>query len=225
MIAQTLVNLSAGARARLSGIIASLAILVIILFGAPIIERVPMAALTGVMIMVAIGTFEWVSFRIINKMPKHDIIVGMLVAAITIWLHNLALAVLIGVIISALVFAWESAKRIRARKYIDEAGVKHYEIYGPLFFGSVTAFNEKFDIQNDPEEIIIDFKESRVADMSGIEALNKITERYQKAGKKLHLRHLSADCRQLLKNAEGIIDVNIIEDPSYKVATDKISLH
>lgn len=221
MIAQTLVNLSAGARARLSGIIASLTILFIILFGAPLIERLPMAALTGVMVMVAIGTFEWVSFRIINKMPKHDIIVGVLVAAITIWLHNLALAVLIGVIISALVFAWESAKRIRARKYIDSTGVKHYEIYGPLFFGSAAAFAEKFDVQNDTEEIIIDFKESRVADMSGIEALNKITERYQKAGKKLHLRHLSADCRQLLKNAEAVIDVNIIEDPEYKVATEK----
>lgn len=222
MIAQTLVNLSAGARARLSGIIASLTILLIILFGAPIIERVPMAALTGVMIMVAIGTFEWISFRIINKMPKHDIIVGILVAVITVWLHNLALAVLIGVIISALVFAWESAKRIRARKYIDDAGVKHYEIYGPLFFGSVTAFNEKFDVQNDPQEIIIDFKESRVADMSGIDALNKITERYHKAGKKIHLKHLSPDCRQLLKNAETIIDVNIIEDPTYHIATDKI---
>jgi len=221
MIAQTLVNLSAGARARLSGIIASFTILAIILFGAPIIERIPMAALTGVMIMVAIGTFEWASFRIINKMPKSDIIVGLLVAVITIWLHNLALAVLIGVVISALVFAWESAKRIRARKYIDEEGIKHYEIFGPLFFGSVTAFNEKFDVANDPDEVIIDFKESRVADMSGIEALNKITERYHKAGKKLHLRHLSADCRQLLKNAEAVIDVNIIEDPAYKVATDR----
>lgn len=221
MIAQTLVNLSAGARARLSGIIASFTILAIILFGAPIIERIPMAALTGVMIMVAIGTFEWASFRIINKMPKSDIIVGLLVAVITIWLHNLALAVLIGVIISALVFAWESAKRIRARKYIDEQGIKHYEIFGPLFFGSVTAFNEKFDVKNDPDEVIIDFKESRVADMSGIEALNKITERYHKAGKKLHLRHLSADCRQLLKNAEAVIDVNIIEDPAYMVATNR----
>jgi SulP family sulfate permease len=221
MIAQTLVNLSAGARARLSGIIASLTILLIILFGAPVIERLPMAALTGVMIMVAIGTFEWVSFRIINKMPKHDIVVGILVAAITIYLHNLALAVLIGVIISALVFAWESAKRIRARKYIDAQGVKHYEIYGPLFFGSVSAFNEKFDIAGDPEDVIIDFKDSRVADMSGIDALNKLTERYAKAGKKLHLRHLSADCRQLLKNAESIIEVNILEDPQYKVATEK----
>jgi len=221
MIAQTLVNLSAGARARLSGIIASLTILLIILFGAPIIERVPMAALTGVMIMVAIGTFEWISFRIINKMPKQDIFVGILVAAITIYLHNLALAVLIGVIISALVFAWESAKRIRAKKYLDENGVKYYEIYGPLFFGSVTAFNEKFEVSTDPETVVIDFKDSRVADMSGIEALNKLTERYHKAGKTLHLRHLSDDCKTLLKNAGSIIDVNIIEDPTYKVATDR----
>ncbi len=221
MIAQTLVNLSAGARARLSGIIASLTILCIILFGAPIIERVPMAALTGVMIMVAIGTFEWVSFRIINKMPRQDVFVGILVALVTIWLHNLALAVLIGVIISALVFAWESAKRIRARKYIDEDGVKHYEIYGPLFFGSVTTFNEKFDVAGDPAEVIIDFKDSRVADMSAIEALNKLTERYRQAGKQLHLRHLSEDCRRLLQNADDIIDVNIIEDPAYRVATEK----
>lgn len=217
MIAQTLVNLSAGARARLSGIVAALTILLIILIGAPVIERVPMAALTGVMIMVAVGTFEWLSFRIINKMPKQDIFVGVLVALITIWIHNLALAVLIGVIISALVFAWESAKRIRARKYIDINGAKHYEIYGPLFFGSVTAFNEKFDVPNDPSEVIIDFKDSRVADMSGIDALNKLTERYHKAGKKLHLKHLSADCRLLLKNADEVIDVNILEDPTYVV--------
>jgi len=221
MIAQTLVNLSAGARARLSGIIASLTILVIILFGAPVIERVPMAALTGVMIMVAIGTFEWISFRIINKMPKQDIFVGILVAAITIYLHNLALAVLIGVIISALVFAWESAKRIRARKYTDENGVKYYEIYGPLFFGSVTGFNEKFDVAHDPEKVIIDFKDSRIADMSGIEAINKLTARYHQAGKTLHLRHLSEDCKTLLANAGSVIEVHILEDPTYKVATDR----
>ncbi len=221
MIAQTLVNLSAGSRARLSGIVAALTILLIILYGAPIIGQLPMAALVGVMIMVAIGTFEWASFRIINKMPRHDIFVGILVAVITVLLHNLALAVLIGVIISALVFAWESAKRIRARKYIDEAGIKHYEIFGPLFFGSVTAFTEKFDVKNDPDEVIIDFKESRISDMSGIEALNKLTERYASAGKKLHLRHLSSDCRLLLKNAEAVIDVNIIEDPNYRVAIEK----
>ncbi|RZM25772.1 MAG: SulP family inorganic anion transporter [Pedobacter sp.] len=222
MIAQTLVNLSAGARSRLSGIIASVTILLIVLVGAPVIERVPMAALTGVMIMVAIGTFEWMSLRIINKMPRQDIFVGILVAAITVWLHNLALAVLIGVIISALVFAWESAKRIRARKYVDAEGVKHYEIFGPLFFGSVTAFNEKFDVQDDPENVVIDFKESRVADMSGIEALNKLTERYRKAGKQLSLKHLSPDCRVLLENAADVIEVNIVEDPNYRVATDKI---
>ncbi|WP_341835327.1 SulP family inorganic anion transporter [Chitinophaga pollutisoli] len=220
MIAQTLVNLSAGARARLSGIVAALTILLIILFGSPVIERLPMAALTGVMIMVAIGTFEWASFRIINKMPRQDIFVGVLVAVITIWLHNLALAVLIGVIISALVFAWESAKRIRARKYTDDNGVRHYEIYGPLFFGSVAAFNEKFDVKEDPEEVIIDFKDSRVADMSGIDALNKLTERYAREGKKLHLRHLSEDCRQLLRNAASVIEVNILEDPGYRVATE-----
>ncbi len=218
MIAQTLVNLSAGARARLSGIIASLTILAVILFGAPIIERLPMAALTGVMIMVAIGTFEWMSFRIINKMPRQDIFVGILVAVITVWLHNLALAVLVGVVISALVFAWDSAKRIRARKYVDEQGRKHYEIYGPLFFGSVSTFLEKFDIANDPEEVIIDFRDSRVADMSGIEALNKLTSKYRETGKKLQLKHLSEDCRLLLNNAAEVINVNILEDPIYHVA-------
>ena len=220
MIAQTLVNLSAGSRARLSGIIAAITILLIILFGAPVIEQLPIAALVGVMIMVSIGTFEWASFRIFNKMPKHDIFVLITVALITILLHNLALAVLIGVIISALVFAWESAKRIRARKYIDEDGVKHYEIFGPLFFGSTTAFSEKFDISNDPDEVIIDFKESRIMDMSAIEALNKLTERYAKVHKKIHLRHLSSNCRQLLHNADEIIDVNILEDPTYKVMAD-----
>ena len=168
MIAQTLVNLSAGSRARLSGIVAALTILLIILFGAPVIELVPIAALVGVMVMVAIGTFEWASFKALRRMPRSDIFVMILVTLITVVLHNLALAVLIGVIISALVFAWESAKRISARKYIDEEGVKHYEIYGPLFFGSITAFNNKFDVANDPEEVIIDFEESRVSDMSAI---------------------------------------------------------
>jgi len=221
MIAQTLVNLSSGSRARLSGIIAALTILAIILVGAPVIELLPMAALVGVMIMVAFGTFEWASFRALTKMPKHDIFVMLIVTLITVFLHNLALAVLIGVIISALVFAWDNAKRIRARKRIDEDGVKHYEIYGPLFFGSTTMFNSKFDVVNDPDEVVVDFSESRVVDMSAIEALNKLTERYHKAGKKIHLKHLSRDCRVLLSNAEAIIDINIIEDPTYRVVTDK----
>ena len=175
MIGQSLINISSGARARLSVIVASVMLLVFIMFGADYIERMPIAALTGLMIMVAIGTFEWASVRAIGKMPNRDNLVGFIVAAITVLLHNLALAVLIGVIIYALVFAWENAKRIRARKYIDEDGVKHYEIYGPLFFGSAQAFAGKFDVKSDPDSVIIDFKESRVNDMSGIEALNKIT--------------------------------------------------
>jgi len=222
MIGQSLINISAGARARLSGIVAAVMLLVFIMFGANLVEQLPMAALTGLMIMVAIGTFEWASLRTINKMPPSDIFVMVVVTGITAVLHNLALAVLIGVIIAALVFAWDNAKRIRARKRIDEDGVKHYEIYGPLFFGSVTVFNEKFDVQNDPDEVIIDFRESRVVDMSAIEALNKITERYQKAGKKVHLQHLSPDCRKLLKNADKIIDVNVLEDPNYKLVVDRI---
>jgi len=146
----------------------------------------------------------------------------VVVTLVTVFLHNLALAVIIGVIIAALVFAWDNAKRIRARKRIDEHGIKHYEIYGPLFFGSITVFNEKFDVLNDPDEVIIDFKESRVVDMSAIEALNRITERYSKVGKKVHLRHLSKDCQVLLKNADEIIDVNVIEDPSYKLVIDRV---
>ncbi|MES2629460.1 MAG: SulP family inorganic anion transporter [Bacteroidota bacterium] len=218
MIAQSFVNISAGSRARLSGIIAALTILIIILFGAPVIERLPMAALVGVMIMVAIGTFEWVSLKIINKMPRHDIVVGMLVAAITVWLHNLALAVLIGVVISALVFAWESAKRIRITHHTNDRGIKQYEIYGPLFFGSTTTFLEKFDVSGDPDEVIIDFKESRLADMSAIDAVNKLTDRYRKANKTLRLLHLSDDCKLLLKNAGAVIEVNLIEDPKPRIA-------
>ncbi len=222
MIGQSLINVSNGARARLSGIVAALMLLVFIMFGSSLIERVPMAALTGLMIMVAIGTFEWASLRTIRRMPKSDILVMVLVTLVTIFLHNLALAVLIGVVISALVFAWDNAKRIRARKRLDEEGIKHYEMYGPLFFGSVSAFHDKFDVLNDPDEVIIDFAESRVVDMSAIEALNKVTERYRKVGKKVHLRHLSPDCRQLLQNAEAIIDVNVMEDPTYKVAVDSL---
>ncbi|MBT8314123.1 MAG: SulP family inorganic anion transporter [Maribacter sp.] len=222
MIGQSLINTSSGARARLSGITAAIMLLVFIMFGSSLIERLPMAALVGLMFMVAIGTFEWASFKTFRKMPNSDVIVMVLVTLITAITHNLAIAVLFGVIIAALAYSWENAKRIRARKYVDDDGVKHYEIYGPLFFGSTTLFAEKFDVKNDPEEVIIDFQESRVADMSGIEALNKITERYAKAGKKIHLKHLSKDCIRLLENADDIIDVNVLEDPTYKVVVDKV---
>ncbi|MHA7609822.1 SulP family inorganic anion transporter [Elizabethkingia meningoseptica] len=217
MVAQTLVNIGAGARTRISAIIGALSILLIIIVGSPVIDQIPMAALVGVMMMVAIGTFQWVSLRIVNKMPKSDIFVGILVAAITVILHNLALAVLVGVIISALVFAWDNAKRIRARKSVDEEGNKVYEIYGPLFFGSTTAFADKFDVLHDTDKVIVDFKESRVADMSAIEALKKLTEQYKNHNKQLVLRHLSADCIRLLENAGGFIEINIEEDPTYNV--------
>tara|TARA_B100000949_G_scaffold232088_1_gene245562 strand:+ start:9535 stop:11058 length:1524 start_codon:yes stop_codon:yes gene_type:complete len=220
MIGQSLINTSNGARARLSGIFAALMLLVFIMFGSSLIEKVPMAALTGLMIMVALGTFEWASLKTFRRMPKSDVLVMVLVTLVTVFLHNLALAVLVGVIISALVFAWDNAKRIRARKSMDEEGVKHYEIYGPLFFGSTTLFAEKFDVLNDPEEVVIDFAESRLVDMSAIEAVNKITERYRKVGKKVHLKHLSRDCRRLLANADDIIEVNVLEDPTYKVVVD-----
>ena len=222
MIGQSLINTSSGARARLSGITAAVMLLVFIMFGSDLIEKLPMAALVGLMFMVAIGTFEWASFKTFRKMPTSDVIVMVLVTLITAITHNLAIAVLFGVILSALAYSWENAKRIRARKYVDDNGIKHYEIFGPLFFGSTTAFAEKFDVQNDPEEVIIDFQESRVADMSAIEALNKITERYQAVNKKVHLRHLSKDCVRLLENADDIIDVNVLEDPTYKVVVDKV---
>ncbi len=222
MIGQSIINVSSGGRSRISGIVAAIALLLFVLFGSSLIEKVPMAALVGVMFMVSIGTFEWASLKVFRKVPQTDIIVMILVTLVTVIFGNLAVAVLIGVVISALAFAWESAKRIRARKIVDQNGIKHYEIFGPLFFGSVTTFQEKFDVLNDPDEIIIDFKESRVVDHSAIEALNKVTERYRKVGKKVHLRHLSEDCLVLLNNASEIIDVNYWEDPHYKVIENKL---
>ena len=217
MIAQTFVNLDAGSRSRLGPAIGAITILIIILIGAPVIEKIPMAALVGVMMMVAISTFKWGFFKLITKMPKSDVFVSILVAIITIVLHNLALAVFVGVIVSALVFAWDNAKRIRARKSIDENGRKIYEIYGPLFFGSTSTFLEKFEINSDPKEIIINLKESRIVDMSAIEALNIITSKYAQQDKIVILRHLSKDSIRLLENAKSVIEVNIEEDPTYNV--------
>ena len=219
MIGQSIINIKSGGRGRLSGITASLALLFFILFGSNYIEQVPIAALVGVMFMVVIGTFAWSSFKVWNKVPKADVVVIVLVTLLTV-LFDLAIAVLAGVVVSSLVFAWENAKRIRARKRIDEHGVKHYEIYGPLFFGCIELFNSKFDPKNDPDEVIIDFKESRIVDQSAIECVNKLTERYLKNGKNIHLRHLSPDCVKLIEKAEKICDVNVLEDPDYFVAID-----
>jgi SulP family sulfate permease len=219
MIGQSIINIKSGGRGRLSGIVAAVSLLAFILFASTYIEMIPIAALVGVMFMVVIGTFAWSTFNIINKIPVSDLIVIILVTGLTV-IFDLAIAVLAGVVVSALVFAWENAIRIRARKKIDEHGIKHYEIYGPLFFGSTTLFNSKFDVQNDPKEVIVDFKESRIMDQSAIEAVNKLAERYEKLGKTIHLRHLSKDCIKLVKKAEAICVVNVLEDPNYFVAID-----
>jgi SulP family sulfate permease len=219
MIGQSIINIKSGGRGRLSGITAALALLGFILFGASYIEQVPIAALVGVMFMVVFGTFAWSSFQVWNKVPRSDVIVIVLVTLLTV-IFDLAIAVLAGVVVSSLVFAWENAKRIRARKHLDEHGVKHYEIYGPLFFGSIELFNSKFDVQNDPDEVVIDFKDSRILDQSAIECVNKLTERYLKKGKNIHLRHLSSDCVKLIQKAEKICDVNVLDDPDYFVAID-----
>ena len=219
MIGQSIINIKSGGRGRLSGITAALSLLAFILFASDYIEMVPIAALVGVMFMVVIGTFAWNTFRIINKVPLSDVFVIILVTVLTV-VFDLALAVISGVIVSALVFAWENSLMIRARKHTDKHGIKHYEIYGPLFFGSIELFNSKFDVKNDPEEVVIDFAESRVVDQSAIESLNKLAERYQKNGKTIHLRHLAPDCVKLIKKAEKICDVNVLEDPDYFVSID-----
>jgi len=219
MIGQSIINIKSGGRGRLSGLTAAIGLLCFILFGANIIEQIPIAALVGVMFMVVIGTFAWNTFKILNKVPLTDVIVMLIVTGMTV-AFDLAIAVFCGVVISALVFSWENAVRIRARKRIDSEGTKHYEIYGPLFFASTTAFLSKFDVSNDPNRVIIDFQESRIMDQSAIESINKLAERYQQAGKNIQLKHLSADCTKLINKAKKICDINIMEDPDYFVAVD-----
>ena len=219
MIGQSIINIKGGGRTRLSGIVAALALLGFILFASGLIEQVPIAALVGVMFMVVIGTFAWSSFRILNKIPFTDVIVLVAVSTLTV-VFDLAIAVISGVIISALVFSWENAKRIRARKYIKDDGTKVYEIWGPLFFGSIQAFNSKFDVKNDPDKVEIDFIESRVSDHSALEALFNLVEKYEAAGKKVHIKHLSEDCQVLMIKASpklaNVIEENI-DDPRYHV--------
>ena len=222
MIGQSIINIKGGGRGRLSGITAAVMLLIFILFASSYIEQVPIAALVGVMFMVVIGTFAWSSFRIMNKIPMSDLIVLILVSGLTV-IFDLAIAVIAGVIVSALVFSWENAKRIRARKRIKKDGTKVYEIWGPLFFGSITAFNDKFDVKNDPESVEIDFVESRISDHSALEAIFVLVEKYQAVGKKITLKHLSADCKVLLYKANPIFHQVIeedIEDPRYHLAAN-----
>ena len=222
MIGQSIINVNSGGRGRLSGITAAVFLLCFILFGSSLIEQIPIAALVGVMFMVVIGTFAWSSFRILRKIPVSDAIVLVAVSAITVW-QDLAVAVITGVIMSALVFAWNSATRIRARKRMKEDGTKVYEIWGPLFFGSVQAFNSKFDPKNDPENVEIDFIESKVTDHSGIEALRGIANKYLDQGKSVKLTHLSPDCKAILLKVnpkfEKVIKTSI-DDPRYHVVTN-----
>ena len=222
MIGQSLINVNSGGRGRLSGVTAAVALLCFILFGAPLIEQIPLAALVGVMFMVVIGTFAWSSFRIIRKIPLPDAIVLIAVSAITVW-QDLAIAVIAGVIMSALVFAWKNAAMIRARKKTKEDGTLVYEIWGPLFFGSVQMFGSKFNPKNDPDKIEIDFIESRVSDHSGIEAIKSITDKYMQFGKQIRLTHLSPECKVLLLKSDpnfGNIIESSIDDPRYHVVTD-----
>ena len=222
MIGQSIINIKGGGRGRLSGITAAVFLLMFILFASSYIEQVPIAALVGVMFMVVIGTFAWSSFRIMNKIPKTDVFVLILVSSLTV-IFDLAIAVVSGVIISALVFAWENAKKIRARKRVKEDGTKVYEIWGPLFFGSISAFNSKFDVKNDPASIEIDFIEARISDHSAIEAIFALVEKYQAADKKITLKHLSEDCKVLLYKASPIFTEVIeedVEDPRYHLAAN-----
>jgi len=222
MIGQSIINVDSGGRGRLSGAVAAIALLCFVLFGAPLIEQIPIAALVGVMFMVVIGTFAWSSFRIIRKIPLSDAIVLIAVSAITVW-KDLAVAVIAGVIISALVFAWKNATMIRARKRIQPDGTKTYEIWGPLFFGSIQNFNAKFDVKNDPQHVEIDFIESRVSDHSALEAIFNLVNRYEAEGKSIKLRHLSEDCKVLLyKGSPKFKEVVVedIDDPRYHLAAD-----
>jgi SulP family sulfate permease len=222
MIGQSLINVNSGGRGRLSGIVAAVSLLAFVLFLAPWIEMIPMAALVGVMFMVVIGTFEWSTLRMMKKVPLSDYLVMILVAGYTVVMHDLAMAVILGVIVSALVFAWEHAKHVDVDVKYNEFGSKIYQLHGPLFFASASSFKQCFDPQNDPEDVVIDFYYTRVYDQSGLEAIQNLAEKYQQYGKRLHLTHLSPECQNLLDRAGDLVEVNRSEDPQYHVATERI---
>ncbi len=223
MIGQSLINVNSGGRGRLSGITAAVCLLMFVLFLSPYIEQIPMAALVGVMFMVVIGTFEWASLKMFRRMPTSDVLVMVLVAGYTVVMHDLATAVILGVVVSALVFAWQHATHIFADIKYNEFGSKIYQLHGPLFFASVPSFKEMFDVAGDPEDVVIDFYYTRVYDQSGMEAINMLADKYEAAGKRLHLTHLSPECRTLLDRAGDLVEINVSEDPQYHVATDRLA--
>ncbi len=218
MIGQSMINVKSGGRTRIAGIAAALFLLVFILFAAPLIEQIPLAALVGVMFMVVIGTFAWNSLRILRKVPTTDAVVIVLVTVVTV-MTDLATAVVVGVIVSALAYAWSNATRIHAKVYETPEGAKVYQIQGPLFFGSADGFVELFAPEQDPQRVVIDFADSRVADQSALQAIETIAAKYQSAGKKIELRHLSRDCHQLLNKA-GQLMVDSEDDPTYEIAAN-----
>lgn len=222
MIGQSMINVESGGRGRASGISAALFLLVFILFASSLIEMIPLAALVGVMMMVVLGTFEWSSFRILHKIPRSDAFVLILVSGVTV-ATDLAMAVVVGVIVSALVYAWGNATRIMAVTHKNKMGDKVYQVHGPLFFGSVASFRDIFTPDDDPDNVVVDFRFSRVADASGLEAIDALADRYTKRDKRLHLQFLSPECRKLLKRAGSMVEVNVIEDPRYHVATDDLA--
>ena len=223
MVGQSIINIKSGGRGRLSGISASIFLLIFILYASSLIEVIPIAVLVGVMFMVVIGTFEWGSLRMLGKIPISDWLIIVAVTVITVLSDNLALAVIVGVILSALVFAWENAKHIKANTSVDSDNNKVYEIDGPLFFASISNFQELFTPRDDTQDVVVDFKNSRIADHSAIEAIDKLADRYDRAGKRLHLKHLSNECRLLLKKAGPLVEVNVVEDPDYHVAADNVA--
>ena len=220
MIGQSMINVKSGGRSRIAGISAALFLLSYIIFAASYIELIPIAALTGVMFMVVIGTFAWHSLRTMARVPRSDALVTVIVTIVTVW-QDLAIAVVVGVIMSALVYAWNAAKRINAstRPSIREEGALVYEINGPLFFGSITSFTELFHFDDDPELVIIDFANSRVVDQSALQAIEDIAAKYDALNKRVMLRHLTRDCHALLSKS-GQLMVDSDDDPTYEVAVD-----
>lgn len=209
MIGQSMINVKSGGRTRVSGISASLFLIFFIVAGSRFIEMIPLAALVGVMFMVVIGTFEWSSIRILKKIPKMDAAVLILVSSVTVF-TDLAIAVACGVIASSLAFAWQKSERIQSESYTDDEGAKHYDLEGPLFFGSVQSFNDLFDIKNDPSKVYLDFEHARVCDHSSLEAINSIVEKYQKLNKTVYLRNLSPSCKNIVKKAGNLFQAEVL---------------
>lgn len=222
MIGQSVINVNSRGRGRLSGLSASFFLLMFILFGSGLIEQIPVAALTGVMFMVVIGTFEWSSFRVMRRIPRADAFVIVLVSVVTV-LVDLAVAVGVGVIACALVFAWQKSQQISASTEVRQDGAKVYRLDGPLFFASIGSFCDLFTPEQDPQRVVVDFANSRVHGHAALDTIDRLAERYEKVGKRVQLVHMSRDCRVLLEKAGDLVSVDFAEDPHYRLAVDELA--